>query len=144
MHSDGGTVRPLTDPGDQKRGKSRRPDLKAPEPLSLFDVSGQPPPTPMRVASSTSIDAAKEISERAMTQRRRVVLRLLNAYKPGLARFQIASRMGIPDHWLSSTIDALVKMGKIEEHPTMTVVNPKSGKTCAVLVALESAEESAA
>lgn len=130
----------MSDPGEQKRGRSRKPDVKAPEPMSLFDISNEPPPTPMRVASSTSIDAAKEIDPRAMTQRRRVVLRLLNAYKPGLARFQIASRMGIPDHWLSSTIDALVKMRKIEESETLTIVNPKSGKTCAVLVALESAE----
>lgn len=132
----------FTDPGDQKktRGKSRKPNVRAPEPLGLFDQFKEPPPTPMRVSSGTSIDAAKSIDPRAMTQRRRVVLRLLNAYKPGLARFQLASRMGIPDHWCTSTVDALIKMGKIEESPTLTVTNPKSGKTCAVLVALESAE----
>lgn len=130
----------FTDPGDQPRGKSRKPHLKAPEVLGLFDALKEPPPTPMRVTSSTSIDAAKEIDPRAMTQRRRVVLRLLNAYRPGLARFQLASRMGIPDHWLTSTVDALVKMRKIEESQTLTVVNPLSGKTCGVLVALESEE----
>jgi hypothetical protein len=130
----------FTDPGDQKRGRSRKPDVKAPEPLSLFDISNQPPPTAMRVGSSTSIDAAKEIDKRAMTQRRRAVLRLLNAYKPGLARFQLASRMGIPDHYVTSTVAALIAMRKIEESPTLTIVNPKSGKRCAVLVALESAE----
>jgi hypothetical protein len=134
----------MIDPGEQKRGRgrSRKPQVRAPEPLGLFDTMKVPPPAPFQVRSGTSIDAAKDIDPRAMTQRRRVVLRLLNAYKPGLARFQLASRMGIPDHWLTSTVDALMKMvpPKIEEHPTMTVVNPRSGKTCSVLVALESAE----
>lgn len=132
----------IRDAGDQPRGRSRsrKPDVKAPEPLSLFDAMKEPPPTPMRVSSSTSIDSAKEIDPRAMTQRRRVVLRLLNAYKPGLARFQIAQRMGIPDHWCTSTIAALIEMRKIEESPDLTIVNPKSGKRCSVLVALESGE----
>lgn len=130
----------MTDPGEQKRGRSSKPGVKAPEPASLFDISDQPPPTPLQVKSGTSIDAAKDVSERAMTQRRRVVLRLLNAYKPGLARFQIAQRLAVPDHWVSSTVAALIAMRKIEESPTLTIVNPKSGKACSVLIALESAE----
>ena len=128
------------DPGEQKRGRSRRPDLKAPEPMGLFDALKEPPPTPMRITSSTSIDAAKEIREKSMTRRRHMVLLLLKSTDSGLARFQIAERLSIPDHWVSSTIDALVKMAKVEEHPTLTVVNPKSGKHCAVLVAIDSGE----
>lgn len=130
----------FTDPGEQPRGKSRMPDVRAPDAPNLFDISGQAPDTPIQVTSATSIDAAKEINPHAMTQRRRVVLRLLNAYKPGLARFQIAQRMGVPDFWISSTVDALIKMRKIEESPTLTIINPKSGKRCAVLIALESVE----
>jgi predicted transcriptional regulator len=69
-----------------------------------------------------------------------MVLLLLKSTDSGLARFQIAERLGIPDHWCSSTVDALIKMGKIEEHSTRTVVNPKSMKTCAVLVWIDSGE----
>jgi hypothetical protein len=128
------------DPGEQRRGRSRKPHLKAPEVLGLFDALKEPPPTPMRVTSSTSIDAAKEIREKSMTRRRHMVLLLLKSTDSGLARFQIAERLGIPDHWCSSTVDALIKMGKIEEHSTRTIVNPKSMKTCAVLVAIDSGE----
>lgn len=130
----------FTDPGDQKKGRSRKPHVRAPDAPNLFDISNQDPDTPIQVTSSTSIDSAKEIDPRAMTQRRRVVLRLLNAYKPGLARFQLAQRLSVPDHWLCSTVAALIAMRKIEESPELTVVNPKSGKRCAVLVALESGE----
>lgn len=133
------------DPGDQPRGsRSKRPDLKAPDVPNLFDISDQPPPTPFQVTSGASIDAAKVIKEQTMTQRRRVVLRLLQGTKPGLARFQIAARLSLPDHWLTSTVDALIKMRKIEEHPTLRIDNPKSGKACAVLVAIEPAEGAAA
>lgn len=134
----------IRDPGDQPRGKSRKPDVKAPEPMGLFDTMKEPPPIPMRISSGTSIDAAKEVSNRAMTERRRHVLMLLQSSQPGLARFQIAQRLGLPDHWVTSTIDALIKMRKVEESKTLTMVNPKSGKTCAVLVAINASEESAA
>lgn len=135
----------IRDPGEQDRGSKRRSANKAPEPMSLFDISDTPPNPAMQVKSGTSIDAAKEIREKAMTRRRHMVLLLLKSTSPGLARFQIAQRLAVPDHWITSTIDALVKMAKVEEHPTLTVVNPKSGKACSVLVALESAEtESAA
>lgn len=134
------SVSDFTDPGDQKRGKSRRPDVRAPEPASLFDLSDQAPPVPMRVSSGTSIDAAKEISSRAMTQRRRTVLRLLQTTEPGLARFQIAQRIGVQDHVITSTVDALIKMRKIEEHLSLTVVNPASGRRCAVLVWIDAGD----
>ncbi|MDP9203474.1 MAG: hypothetical protein M3P26_16325 [Gemmatimonadota bacterium] len=118
--------------------------MKAPEPLNLFDITNQAPPTPMRVNSATSIDAAKETSKKSMTRRRLMVLLLLKSTSPGLARFQIAQRLAIPDHWVSSTVAVLITMRKIEEHPSRTVINPASGKTCAVLVALESGEGVAA
>jgi hypothetical protein len=132
------------DPGDQPRGRSRKPEVKAPPPASLFDLTNEPPPIPMQVKSGASIDAAKEVKERTMTLRRRQVLHLLHVTKPGLARFQIAARLGYPDHWLSSTVAALIQMRKIEESKTLTIENPKSGKQCAVLVKIETAEDAAA
>jgi hypothetical protein len=133
----------FTDPGDQPRG-SRKPGVKAPEPTSLFDISDQPPDTPIQVKSSTSIDAAKETRATTMSKRRADVFHAVKGSPDGLARFQIAARLGIPDHWCSSSVDALIKQRKIEEHPTATVINPKSGKSCAVLVAIVTAEEAAA
>lgn len=132
------------DPGDQPRGKTRKPDVRAPDAPNLFDISNQPPDTPLQVKSATSIDTAKETNERTMSRRREMVLHLLQNTKPGLARFQIAQRLGMPDHWITSTVDALVKMVEIEEHETLTVINPKSGRSCAVLVVIDKAEASAA
>ena len=134
------------DPGEQKRGRSRsrRTDLKAPEPMSLFDISPQPPPTPMRVTSPTSVDAAKEIREGTRARRRDLVFKMVMGSPKGLARFQIATAMGVQDHVISSSVDALVKMRKIEEHPTRTTENPASGKQCSILITVESAEETAA
>jgi hypothetical protein len=37
------------------------------------------------------------------------------ASSDGLARFQIAQRLGVADHWISSSVDALIKAGRIEE-----------------------------
>lgn len=129
------------DPGDQERGRrSRRPDVKAPAPPNLFDISDSPPDTPLQVKSPTSIDAAKEIKERTMTRRRAQVYQAVRGASQGLARFQIAGVLRLPDHWISSSVEALIQMRKIEEHKTRTVVNPKSGKACAVLIATKSSE----
>lgn len=135
----------FTDPGDQPRGRrgARRPDVKAPEPPNLFDISDQAPPTAMRVTSPTSVDAAKELTERTMSKRRLAVYNVIRNAPKGLARFQVAGALRLPDHWISSSVDALIKMRKIEES-TATVVNPTSGKPCAVLIAIEAAEETAA
>lgn len=134
------------DPGDQQRGRSRsrKPEVKAPPPPNLFDISDQPPPTPMRVQSGTSIDAAKDVKEETMSARRQAVLRAVRGATHGLARFQIAGILKIPDHWVTSSVEALIQMRKIEEHPFLTVVNPKSNKHCAVLVAIGTAEDAAA
>lgn len=132
------------DPGDQPRGRSRKPDVKAPDVPNLFDISAQPPPTPIQVTSATSIDAAKETKEATMSRRRQDVFHAIKQSPHGLARFQIAGVLRIPDHWITSAVTALITMRKIEEHRTATVVNPKSGKLCAVLVAIESAEGAAA
>lgn len=131
-----------SDPGEQSRGRrrSKRTDLKAPEVMSLFDISKEPPPTPFQIKSPTSLDAAKEITEETKAKRRDLVFKLVKGSPKGLARFQIARALGIPDHWITSSVDALVKMTKIEEHPTRTVENPASGVECAVLVAIDSSE----
>lgn len=114
--------------------------MRAPEPASLFDISNQAPPTPIQVTSSTSIDAAKEIKEGTKTKRRDLVFRIVKGSPHGLARFQIAAAMGVQDHVISSSVDALVKMRKIEEHPSRTIENPASGRHCAVLVWIDSGE----
>lgn len=134
------------DPGDQDRRRgARRPGLKAPEPASLFDISDQPPPTAMRVSSPTSIEAAAEMPEDQRSLRREAVFRaIVGAGKDGIARFRIAERLAVPDHWVSSSVDALVKMRRVEEVKDRWDVNPKSGKKVGVLVAIESAEETAA
>jgi hypothetical protein len=135
----------FTDPGDQpsSKGKTRKPGVKAPEPPNLFDVSDQAPPTPLRVSSPTSVDAAKETRAATMSKRRASVLLAIQSAPQGLARYQVAERLSVPEHWISSSVDALIKQRKIEES-TSTIINPASGKACAVLVAIESAEESAA
>lgn len=137
----------FTDPGDQPRGRvrarTRKPDVKAPDAPNLFDVSNQPPPTPLRVSSPTSVDAAKETRSATMSKRRASVLLAIRSAPDGLARYQVAERLSIPEHWISSSVDALIKQRKIEESAS-TIINPASGKSCAVLVAIESAEESAA
>jgi hypothetical protein len=130
----------FVDPGDQKRGRSRKPAVRAPDAPNLFDISRQAPPTPIQVTSSTSIDAAKEIKQGTKTKRRDLVFKMVKGSPHGLARFQIAAAMGVQDHVISSSVDALVKMRKIEEHPTRTIENPASGKHCAVLVWIDSGE----
>jgi hypothetical protein len=130
----------IRDAGDQPRGKSRKPHIKAPEVPSLFDTFKTPPPTPMRVSSSTSIDTAKEIREETKAKRRDLVFKMVRGSANGLARFQIAAAMGVQDHYVSSSVDALIKQCRIEEHPTRTIENPVSGKHCAVLVAIDSGE----
>lgn len=131
------------DPGDQPKRRSRKPDVKAPEPASLFDISDQPPPTPFQVKSPTSTDAAKEIRPSNLTSRRAAVLRVIRNAPRGLARYQVAAMLRLPDHWISSSVDALIKQRKIEESDA-TVINPESGKACSVLVAIVASEESAA
>lgn len=125
----------FTDPGEQPRGKSRMPDVRAPEPASLFDISGKAPDTPLQVTSSTSIDAAKKIRERTKSKRRDAVYGAILRAPQGLTRFQVAGVLKVPDHWCSSAVAALIAMGKVEESGR-TAVNPKSGKACAVLVAI--------
>lgn len=112
--------------------------MRAPDAPSLFDISNNPPPTPLQVRSSTSIDAAKEIREETKTKRRDLVFKMVKGSPKGLARFQISKALGLETHWITSSVDALIKMRKIEEHPTRTIENPASGKHCAVLVAIDS------
>jgi hypothetical protein len=127
------------DPGDQPRGKRRSPN-KAPDVPSLFDISNNPPPTPFRVKSDTSIDAAKEIREETRAKRRNLVYQLVKGSPKGLARFQLSAALGCPEHWLTSSIDTLIVMRKVEYDKTRTIENPLSRKQCSIIVALESGE----
>jgi hypothetical protein len=107
--------------------------------LSLFDVSNQPPPTPFQVRSSASIDASKDIREETKAKRRDLVFKMVKGSKHGLARFQIAAACGLETHWITSSVDALIKMRKIEESQR-TIENPASGKQCAILVWIDGGE----
>ena len=130
----------MTDPGEQERGRKRRSPNKAPDAPSLFDISTQPPPTPLQIRSDTSIDAAKEIREETRAKRRNLVYQLVKASPKGLARFQLSASMNVPEHWLTSSIDALIVMRKVEYDKTRTIENPLSRKQCSIIVALESGE----
>lgn len=135
----------FTDPGDSDDFPGLRPRRKRkggplPPAPSLFDISDEPPPTPFQVKSPTSKAAASEIREETKAKRRDLVYDLVKGSPKGLARFQLASLMDVPDHWCSSSVDALIKMGRFEEHPTATAINPKSGKTCAIVIAVDRAD----
>jgi hypothetical protein len=99
----------FTDPGDQPRGRGRHSAPRAPEPASLFDISDQPPPPPFQVKSGTSIDAAAEQNEDTLTRRRNEVLKVIQAAGPaGIARFEVAKKLDVPDHWITSSVQANV------------------------------------
>jgi hypothetical protein len=96
------------------------------------------------VKSRTSIDAAKEIAPDTQSKRREhVYLAIASTGDVGLARFQIADRLGVADHWITSSVDALIKMRRIEERDDRFVVNPASKKKCSVLVAINAQRASA-
>ncbi|MDB4871944.1 MAG: hypothetical protein JWL97_2948 [Gemmatimonadales bacterium] len=115
------------------RKKRKKLDSGGP---GLFDLSDKPPETPFQVKSRTSIDAAHEIADDTKHQRRRhVEMTIIAAGSRGLARFEIAERLGVPHHWVTSSVDALIKMRRIEERDEF-VTNPQSKKRCAVLVSI--------
>jgi hypothetical protein len=125
---------------DRKRGRKKL-DPGGP---GLFDISDQPPETPFQVKSRTSIDAAKEIAPDTQSKRREhVYLAIASTGDLGLARFQIADRLGVADHWITSSVDALIKMRRIEERDDRFVINPASKKKCSVLVAINAQRVSA-
>jgi hypothetical protein len=126
---------------DRKRSRKRKLDPGGP---GLFDITDKPPETPFQVKSRTSIEAAHEIAPDTQSRRREhVYLAIASAGEVGLARFQIADRLGVADHWITSSVDALIKMRRIEERNDRFVVNPASKKKCSVLVAINSHRASA-
>lgn len=98
--------------------------------LPLF--AGATPPRARR-RSKTSIDAATSITRETRGKRREHVYLAIAASNAGLARFQIAERLGVADHWITSSVEALITAKRIKESDA-TVVNPRSGRHCAVLV----------
>src|SRR3954464_3261308 len=94
--------------------------------LPLFNQ--QPP----RKRSRTPIDAGRASSGARGKRLQHVYLAI--ASSDGLARFEIAQRLGVADHWISSSVDALIKAGRVQECADRTVLNPRSGKRCAVLI----------
>jgi DNA-binding MarR family transcriptional regulator len=89
---------------------------------------------PARKRSRTSIDAARSSGDARGKRREHVYLAI--ASSDGLARFQIAQRLGVSDHWISSSVAALIKAGRIQESPDRAITNPQSGKRCAILVVI--------
>lgn len=134
----------FSDPGDQDRGsrRPRRSDQKTPEPMSLFDLGSKPPATPMQITSPTSIATASQIEERTLSARRQAVEKIVREAGPaGIARFQIAEKLEVPVHWITSSVLALIQMTRIEERlDKATVENPASGKNSALLVWIEKGE----
>jgi len=94
-----------------------------------LDVFAAPVPS---TRSATSRTAAVQVKDTAATRRRRQVLMVLRASSHGLARFEIAAQLGVPEHWITSSVDALKKRGEIEE-TTDTITNPTTGKHPAIL-----------
>lgn len=85
--------------------------------------------------SVSSRATACSISREAAAKRRREVLLVLRAAFPReLARFQIANTLGLPESRISSSVDALIKLGDIEE-TGRTTTNPETGRHPALLVA---------
>ena len=98
-------------------------------------TSGLPLFSKPRRRSRTSIDAAASITAETRGKRREhVYMAIASSGSAGLARFQIAERLGVADHWITSSVEALITAGRIRECGNRTVVNPRSGKRCAVLV----------
>lgn len=124
-------------------GRKKRKKLDPGGP-GLFDLRDEPPEIPFQVKSRTSIDASKEIATATQSKRREhVYMAIASAGAVGLARFQIADRLGVADHWITSSVDALIKTRRIEERDAF-VVNPKSKKRCAVLVAIDTGQRASA
>jgi hypothetical protein len=117
---------------ERKRRRGKKLDPGGP---GLFDITDRAPDVPSQVKSRTSIDAAREIPRDSQAKRRQAVKNVIVA-RDGAARHEIANEIGVEVHWITSSVDALIKMREIEEHATRLVVNPKSGKRCAVLVAI--------
>lgn len=104
--------------------------------MSDHTTTGLPlfaPPVTPRKRSRTSIDAAKAITADTRGKRREHVYLAIASSASGLARFQIAERLGVADHWITSSVEALITAKRIKESDA-TVINPRSGKRCAVLV----------
>ena len=92
--------------------------------------------------------AAEAIPAHRAAEKRATVLRLVQASMPhGLARFEIAAAMGCPQHWITSSVKALIATSALvdlsEAWPNTdsplwnvaTRLNPDTGKRCGVLVA---------
>lgn len=89
---------------------------------------------PARKRSPTSVDAGRASSEARGKRREHVYLAIASSGDSGLARFQVAEVLGVSDHWITSSVEALIVAKRIKEHDGRTVINPRSGKRCAVLV----------
>lgn len=92
-------------------------------------TSGLPLFNQPRKRSRTSVDAGRDT-----IGKRREHVYLAIASSEGLARFEIAQRLNVPDHWITSSVEALINAERIQEAEDRTVINPRSGKRCAVLV----------
>lgn len=93
------------------------------------------PPAPFQPGSSTSRAAGVTRTRASMASKRERVLRAITAAgAEGLACFEIAEQLGIPEHWLTSSIARLLELEDVTD-AGREKVNPGSGKKQRVLVA---------
>lgn len=87
--------------------------------------------------SATSQIAAHDIKHDTLKRRRMAVFATFGSSGTnGYAAFEVANILNCPQHWGTSSIDALKKQGMLEE-TGRTRENPESKKQCRVLVATQ-------
>lgn len=92
-------------------------------------------PLPAASGSTTSEEAARAASVQTRAKRMLDVHHVItSAGVEGLARFEIAQALGVPEHWITSTIDRLLKVHREIVELSRTHYNPVSGRHCAVLI----------
>lgn len=128
---------PILYEGLQPSRRQRIQDAKRdPNAIDLFS------PAPS-VKSDTSKAAAANLKQEARTKLRDDVLGCFqrSGYQ-GLARFEIAALVGKYPHEITSTVDALIKLGLIKETQRKRI-NSRTNQSAFVLVATEYSEAAA-
>ncbi|MEX1185298.1 MAG: hypothetical protein WEA80_01750 [Gemmatimonadaceae bacterium] len=93
------------------------------------------PPAPFQSSSKTSRVAGVTRTRAAVASKReRVLLVITAAGEKGATCSAISEQLGIPDHWITSSIARLFELGSIADSG-LERENPRSGKAQRVLVA---------
>lgn len=93
------------------------------------------PPAPFQPGSPTSRAAGVTRTRASMASKRDRVLRTIrDAGAGGITCSEIAEKLGLPDHWITSSIARLLELEDIADSGREKL-NPRSGKKQRVLVA---------